>query len=305
MTTCLGTSDSGQEFVGPKLKFRRAVCHSQLTRWRSFPRGRSIGYGMSLLILTTFCSGLLTLGCSGASATLPKDNSAPEPGASDVIVFQDDFDLRNDFASYATRGALSLVSGRSVGGKAVRFSYSPRDDDNLIERTFPASGDIYFRFWYRITPPGAVPYAGRTGSGLKWFMPQREVGLRYTCGTSLLGVAPTTPGYPSSPWEFGCHDNTSARAPSPFGQNIAKTPRFNTTNDGNWHKYTLHIVTGSGGYEQIWIDGIKVMDTFGLGYDHSSEGISMIQFPGLVVDGIPSASFNFAVDIDDLAIWRK
>jgi hypothetical protein len=237
--------------------------------------------------------------------TVPREIPAPEPGPDDILLVQDDFDLRTDFGGYSITGALSLTSGRSGAGNAARFSYSPASDNNLIEKTFPASGDIYFRFWYRITPPGALPYAGRTGSGLKWFMPWREVGYRYTCGTSTLNVASTTPGYPSQPWEFGCHDNTSARMPNPFGQNIDKSRRFNTTNDGTWHKYTLHIVTGNSGYEQIWVDGYLVMDTSGLGYDHSPEGISMIQFPGLVVDGIPTNSWNFTVDIDDVAIWHK
>jgi surface antigen len=268
------------------------------------------GLVTGLLAGTTTISATADGVTGSASVTVvapvvPPPGSQPEPGLGDVVLFQDNFDLRSDFSGYGTRGALSLVAGRGALGKAARFSYSPTSNDNLIEKAFAASGDIYVRYWYRITPSGATPYAGRTGSGLKWFMAWRAVAARYTCGTSTLNVASTTPGYPSADWEFGCHDNSSASMPNPFGQNIAKTPRFNTTNDGNWHEYTLHIVTGSGGYEQIWIDGVKVMDTYGLGYDHSSEGISMIQFPGLVVDGIPDSSWNFAVDVDDFAIWHK
>jgi hypothetical protein len=203
---------------------------------------------------------------------------------------------------------MSLVTGRGGLGKAARFSYSPGNDDNMIEKDFGvATTDIYFRYWYRVTPPGAVPYTGRSGAGMKWFMPWRDWQLapRYTCGTSNLKVASTTPGYPSVDWEFGCHDNSSVQQPNPDSQNSAKTPRFNTTNDGNWHRYTLHIVTGNSGYEQIWIDGVKVRDSYGFGYDHSALGIVMVQFPGLVVDGIPDSSWNFDIDIDDFAVWHK
>ncbi len=227
----------------------------------------------------------------------------PEPDLGDVVLFQENFDALTDFGGYATRGVLSLVPGRTGVGMAVRFSYSPTSDDNLIERAFPASSDIYFRYWYRITPAGAVPYSGRTGSGIKWFMLWRAIAARYTCGVGLLTGGPA--GYENSGWEFNCHDNTSVNEPVPFNQNIDKTKKFGTTNDGNWHKYTLHLVTGNGGYEQIWIDGVLVLESSSYRYDNSSEGISLIQLPGLIVDGVPDSSWSFAIDVDDLAVWHE
>ena len=127
-------------------------------------------------------------------------------------------------------------------------------------------------------------------------MPWRAVGYRYTMGVGML-VSPA--------WQFNSHDNTSTRQPNPVGQNISQTPRFDTVNDGQWHEYTLHIKTTSPAGEQIWIDGILVLDDFAAGYDHSAEGISLVQFPGLVVDGIPDSAHNFTIDIDDFVIWHK
>src|SRR6476646_4226211 len=102
---------------------------------------------------------------------------------------------------------------------------------------------------------------------MKWFMPWRSSGPRYTCGVGQL----TSPN-----WQFSCHDNSSSNEPNPFGQNKSTALSFGNTNDGQWHEYVLHIVTGASGYEQIWVDGIKVMDNQGMGYDHSSEGISLV-----------------------------
>lgn len=229
------------------------------------------------------------------TTTPPPTTGAPQPAGGDVILWQDNFDARTNFSGYATAGAMSLITGRGNAGKAARFSYSTSSDDNLIEKGFPAATDVYFRYWYRVSA-GWYPYGGRTGSGMKWFMPWRSSDPRYTCGVGQL----TTPN-----WQFTCHDNSSPNQPNPFGQNKSATPNFATTNDGQWHEYVLHIVVGSAGYEQIWIDGVKVLDDSGLGYTHSSQGISVVQFPGLVVDGIPSSAWAGTVDIDDFVIWRK
>src|SRR5205823_8017698 len=227
----------------------------------------------------------------------PPPGSSPEPGAGDVTLWSDNFDgatLADQLLAYNPTGSISRVTdGHS--GSALRFSYSPGNDDNLIEKTFPVTQDGYYRFYFRISP-GALPYSGRTGSGIKWFMPWRAVGYRYTMGVGML-VSPA--------WQFTSHDNTSTRQPNPVGQNISQTPRFDTVNDGQWHEYTLHIKTTSPAGEQIWIDGILVLDDFAAGYDHSAEGISLVQFPGLVVDVIPDSAHNFTIDIDDFVIWHK
>jgi hypothetical protein len=110
-------------------------------------------------------------------------------------------------------------------------------------------------------------------------------------------------GFESVGMEFSTHDNSSVRQPAPFVQNVNKSKRFNTTNDGQWHKYTLHVVTGTGGYEQIWIDDVKVLDSQAYAYDHSAQGISSIALPGTMVQWF--AGCEFTLDIDDIAVWHK
>jgi len=119
---------------------------------------------------------------------------------------------------------------------------------------------------------------------------------RYSMGVTNMGSSNTG-------LEFGTHDNGSQRMPDPFVQNKTKSLKFGATNDGKWHKYTLHIVTGAGGYEQIWVDDTLILDSNGLGYDHPATGIAMVQFPGLVVTY--TGCTNFTIDADDLVIWHR
>ena len=233
----------------------------------------------------------------------PPPGSSPEPGAGDVVMWQDNFDgstISDLTAPYSTRGPLQLTDGHS--GQGIRFPYNNASSDNLIEKSFPVTTDIYFRYWYRLSP-GADPTCGNQGqSGFKWFMPWRiTTVLRYTMGVGNLPGGPS--GSQNTGLEFSSHDNTSTGEPNPFMQNISKAKTFKSTADGAWHEYTLHIVTGNGGYEQIWIDGVLILDNSGYNYDHDPNGIGLIQFPGTVVQWFSGC--DFTVDVDDLAIWHK
>jgi hypothetical protein len=248
--------------------------------------------------------GLLALACSGA--TIPEiDRVAPEPAAGDAVLWQDDFNkstITDQVAAYATRGAMQLITdGHS--GQAIRFPYTASFNDNLIEKQLPvAPTDIYFRYWYRLSP-GADPTCGGQGpSGFKWFMPWRNTtNLRYTMGVGNLSGGPA--GFENTGLEFSSHDNTSQTEPAPFMQNINKSKTFSSTADGTWHEYTLHVVTAPQGYEQIWIDGVLILDTSAYTYDHDPNGIGLIQFPGTVVTWFAGCDFN--VDVDDFVIWHK
>ena len=250
---------------------------------------------------------LLTEDCSSGSTPSAVDpsTSAPAPAAHDVILWQDDFNkpsLSALVAPYATRGEQLLAAdGRT--GTAIRFPYSDSSYDNLIEREFDATPDVYFRFWYR-TSPGADPScAGRNDSGIKWFMAWRRDGEpRYTMSATNADGAPYQ-GRANAGLEFTSHDNSSVRQPAQMLSNIDHGVRLSTTNDGRWHEYTLHIRTGDEGYEQIWVDGVRVLDSHGLGYDHSAVGISMFQMPGAMVRWFPGCDFH--IDIDDLVVWRR
>ena len=271
---------------------------------------------MSPRLLATLLVAFHALNCSDAVTAVtppPPPGTAPEPVAGDRILLQDSFDggtLATQLASYATRGTIQRITdGRS--GAALRFAYSANSTDNLIEANFATTQDIYFRFWYRTTV-GADPTNGDFGSsGMKWFMAWRPNStIRYTFGVNSLDNAAGPPSAePNTQVEFTSHDNSSSQEFNPFIQNISKTPKFTTTNDGRWHKYTLHVVTGTGptdtrsGYEQIWIDGILVLDTRAYPVDHDPTGIALIQFPGTVVNW-DATQPNFNIDVDDLTVWH-
>ena len=234
----------------------------------------------------------------------PPSGTAPEPGGSDVILWQDNFDrpsLSELLAPYATRGVMKLVPGRS--GQAVQFVYTLSSTDNLIEKAFATTTDIYFRFWYRSSPGADPSCGGQNWPGWKWFMAWRSDPLqRYTLSVTNSDGVPYQ-GRPNAGMEFSSHDNSSVNEPAQFISNINHSVRFSTTNEGNWHKYTLHIKTGTGGYEQIWVDDILLLDNSANGYDHSATGISLIQFPGVLVQFY--AGYDFTLDVDDFVIWHK
>jgi uncharacterized protein YjdB len=291
------------------------VLSGRTTTWRS----------NSTSIATVSASGLVTAITAGpATITATSENingtatitvivptpapggSAPEPGGSDVILFQDNFDGYASTAAmlggYNYRGHPTLIPGRS--GNAVRFPYAaPPEDSQLLEQTFATTTDIYFRYWYRSSPGADPSCGGQNESGFKWFMAWRPNGEpRYTMAVTMLDGVPYQ-GRPNAGLEFTSHDNSSVLEPAQFLSNINHDIRFATTNEGNWHKYTLHIKVGTGGYEQIWIDDTLVLDNSGYGYDHSPTGIYSFQFPGTMVRWYDGC--DFTLDVDDFVIWRK
>jgi len=243
--------------------------------------------------------------CSNGPSSLQSGSDvAPEPGPGDEILLQDSFDagtVTEQLAHYGSAGDFSLTTGRT--GNAIRVSYNAGSWNTNTFGTSLSSvaTDAYYRYWYRLSP-GADPTCGeKNWSGFKWFMTHRANDVRYTHGVSMLTGGP--PGHENMGLEFTTHDQSSQREPNPFAENVNKAKRFNTTNDGSWHEYTIHIVTGNGGYEQIWIDGLKVLDSQSYAYDHSAGGIESISLPGTMVQWYSGC--DFTVDIDDLVVWRK
>jgi hypothetical protein len=256
---------------------------------------------------------VIIIACSNTSAPLsqetapPASEPAPEPGANDVILLQDDFNrptVAAQLAPYASAGAFTRVTdGHS--GEALRVSYQSSSwNTNTIDRALSSvATDAYYRYWYRLSSGADVSCGGKNSSGFKWFMTHRpgDVAPRYTHGVTRLPGGPR--GFENVGLEFSTHDVSSTREPNPFQSNINKSKRFNTTNDGQWHEYTLHVVTGNSGYEQIWVDGVKVLDSKGFGYDHSAVGIESISFPGTMVQWFSGCEFT--IDVDDLVVWHK
>ena len=285
-----------------------AVLTGRAITWASANSGIATVDGTGTVTAIAAGTTMISATSEGVSGTAtvtavtatPPPTGSPEPGSGDAILWQDNFDGASPLSQYAKRGVMQMIPGRS--GQAVRFAYSASSYDNLIERGFAETTDIYFRYWYRLSL-GADPTCGdRGGSGMKWFMAWRpDPQPRYTMGVGDLDGGPVS-AQPNLGNEFTSHDNSSTQMPNPFLSNINNAIRFSTTNDGRWHEYTLHIVTGNGGYEQIWVDGVLLLDDSAYHYDHSATGISLVQFPGTVVTWFGGC--DFTIDVDDFVIWH-
>jgi len=51
------------------------------------------------------------------------------------------------------------------------------------------------------------------------------------------------------------------------------------------------------------VDGVLLLDDSAYHYDHSATGISLVQFPGLVVTWFSGC--DFTIDVDDFVIWHR
>lgn len=273
-------------------------------------------------LVTTYRDSVLPPKPPVDTARPPVDTVKPpvdvgnEPVATSRVLHSNDF--TNGRTGYATRGTLTSAGGRN-GGAALRFSYSAASPDNLIEFKFEPSTDVYVRYYYRVTSAGGPIVNIGGSSGMKWFMLWRENGPRYTNGVGYLGDCRSlynayTATFCNTGLEFSVHDNGSPEwsrtdprsQPNPFVQNVSKAKTFKNTADGQWHKYTVHTVTnlaGGTGYEEVWIDDVKIIDTRDRGYTHHPGAFNLIQLPGLVVSGCCSP--NFTIDVDDLIVWRN
>lgn len=237
---------------------------------------------------------------SGVGATTGGSNAFPVSDGNSTIIFtglNDEIDLTSQLANYDDNGPAGftrIAPGRSGSGAALQINYRPATPGPTFGQFIPETQDLYASWWFKVTP-NWLPFSDTTGSGFKWFTTKRgDLMPRYTHGVSrLLSGGP--PGFVNTGWEFETHDQSSTLQSDPTSQNISKAIRFNTVNDGNWHQAGYHIKTSLFAYEQIWIDGTRLLDTRdgqpGIpvgGYDHDSRGITQFQFGDLVVDGIPA-----------------
>jgi hypothetical protein len=208
----------------------------------------------------------------------------------------------DNFDSYTTQPAgpwedtptgTSMVSpGAGGSGKAARITYTPSDYYAGFDLPFSETPHLFVSYWFRISPAGYDVVEGdNTGSGMKWFTLWRPSAARQTWGANQLGgVSGTT---------FGTHDNSSSGMPNPVN---GASGLWNTVNDGNWHRYTIEAYTGTGtnGFERCWLDGVKIFDTTGRGYDRSTQGFNRLDIGHDKVR--PPLGTRF-IDIDDFTAW--
>jgi len=211
--------------------------------------------------------------------------------ANDTTIMSENFDAYTSASQLGARqGDLQLVDGHGGTGKAVRFWYAVGQLDSWLERAFAPRGDLYVSFYYR-TQAGANPVAGTTG-GLDWLSMFRTDGVVHRFAVARAESAPT-----AAP-EFSVSTTVGGESSRPLLQNVRKTPRFGTTNDDGWHHFVAHAVTGAGGYERVWVDGTRVLDTKGRSGGPPGAGIGRIRLPGKL-----AATAAFYLDVDDLRVW--
>lgn len=208
----------------------------------------------------------------------------------------------DNFDSYAIKpagpwdntpnGTSMVTPGRGGSGEAARITYTPSDYYGGFDLAFSETPRIFVSYWFRISPAGYDVVEGdNTGSGMKWFTLWRPSAARQTWGANQLGgVSGTT---------FGTHDNSSSAMPNPVN---GASGLWYTVNDGQWHRYTIEAYTGTGtdGYERCWLDGVKIFDTSGRGYDRSTQGFNLLQIGH---DKVKAPLGTRFLDIDDFTAW--
>jgi uncharacterized protein YjdB len=215
---------------------------------------------------------------------------APSPATADPIILEDNFDRYTDSddlhfnGGYDRAGEISMVTGRNGIGRAVRFSYAPGATWNLLAKSIPRSPDLFVRYWYRASPGADPSNAGTNRWGLTMLQAQRASGERWQVSVAKWSLL------------FGVDDSDM---PNVY-QNVIRTPRFGTTNDGQWHELAVRLVDGPSGYAMEWVDGTLVTDTRGNGYSHPSIGVNLLAFPGEL---FADPRTPFTIDIDDIVAW--
>lgn len=248
--------------------------------------------GTFLVIATCTCGPADTASVVVATSSEP----VYQPGVN-TLLHADNFDSYSGQPGGPwenTPSGTSMVSpGRGGTGKAARLTYTPSDYYSGIDLRFNQTTRIFVSYSFRILPAGYDVVEGdETGSGMKWFTLWRPSPTpRQTWGANQLGgVQGTT---------FGTHDNSSNSMPNPVN---GASGLWNTVNDGNWHRYTIEAYTGTGtnGYERCWLDGVKIFDTSGRGYDRSTQGFDLLQ---LGHDKVAPPLGTRTIDIDDFTAW--
>jgi hypothetical protein len=254
----------------------------------------------------SFTASATVIGGTLSAQSTIKVLASTEPvfnAAVNTLIYQDAFDSYSGSPGGSwglTPTGVSVISpGLGGAGKAARVTYTPSDFYGALDLLINDSPHIFVSYFFR-TDPGFDPAADDdTGSGMKWFTLWRGGGA----GRQTWGVGGLTFGQGHT--NLGVHDNSSTRMPNPgtlAGGNSSPSGYWYNLNDGNWHRYTIEAYTGTGtdGYERCWVDGVKIFDTTGKGYDRSTLGFNEIKFPS---DMVRPPMQVHTVDIDNFISW--
>jgi hypothetical protein len=278
----------------------------------------------------------------------PSNNNVEAPGTADRA--EDD-------------GVITIVSGRGSSGNALRLLYGGTGgghdllvgpmqasldsvgelDGSLPEVAGPYE-EFYWSSWFR-TSVGANP-ADASGSSVKGFMfwyannfpgrsEWRPAMLRY--GGSRWDGTHGEPGGSGPRWvRGGGNPENTVTAPIDYQQlSHGYPPKWSDYNDGNWHKFTIYLKTGTDvppterGHK-IWLDGILVysdLGQMGQHFDHYGFGVGKdwlnrdytgglawtadkktagwSVWGNFVSQSAASSTTQFTIDFDDWIAWTN
>lgn len=260
-------------------------------------------------------------GVSLAAGSLDVPAASDEPSYTagvDTLLLDDGFDSYGSAAAIVSAGLWThaerqtLVTGRGGTGQACRLTWPQHVGQDtavlILEDVLGAPRRCYIQFWFRILPTGLV----YNGDGIKWAEFWRATGARWTCGVGTQSGSDGPPGYGQSNYEFNVHDNHwQANPPDywPFCQNLDKSIKWSTVNDGNWHRMTYHVHLDTGKGVEEWVDGTKLLSTFdgepGVpsgGMAEPASNLAIVKFGDVQVDA-PTPNVATTIDYDDVLIW--
>ena len=169
-------------------------------------------------------------------------------------------------------------------------------------------------FWFR-TNPGARP-DDDPSEGMKFLMLGKagQDGPRYQFAISQVKNGTAERWVPLTGPHFGGQGTPEVYnhyvwggapdQPPPFRGDdpaAASSPWRNGLNDGNWHRMTTELQSGSPGYVKGWIDGVLVYDDEGAGVSYPF-GVDWIRMFGNFAFQ-PNATFQLW--LDDLTLWQR
>ena len=242
--------------------------------------------------------------------------SAPQPGPTDSIIFQDGFES-GDLSRWTldpnnARYSISTDRARVKSGtRSLEALYTPTNTYGLITRRFmPGYDEVYVKF-------NVMFEEGFANPGMHFFvLCGNRIDNRGSCwgkarqvpnGTDYF-YAGVDPEYdPQDPILYPFHfytydpDMTCCYGKRSFQQ----SPRI-VLIGGQWQEVVVHIKLNTpgkrDGSQTLWIDGVKKIDMQNLRWRTTTDlRLNEIRFDNYMASGPPKTEH---VWVDDVTVWR-
>lgn len=205
--------------------------------------------------------------------------------------------------SYSTAqndgGTLSLVTGRSGAGQALRATYGVgTQPDPLIEKMFTSNvASVVVKYWFRPSTNAIV-----SGQGMKFFRMFLNTGASRWHNWTINDFPSQflTPSVSNSVYAFAISHNQ--HGPCNAAQTYDTSNKWASVRDANWHRSTMYRETNH--RCRWWIDGVLKVDTnyYSDWPTDSGDVFKGLHFPSLFNGTITSGN-EYTLDIDDLEIY--